>query len=261
MKNKCIAIIGKECYNSLKFLSDEFYLKLLNSQERRRIFEDFSNIGGEATYNPFGEYPPYWILIHLQKFDSNTSFDQKVIYKKLIKLEDFINLPTNITYDEFFELFLEKESYIRTQSDYINQIVINPEPMININSLKTEPWIDYIKRCRNEYKSKFIYEITLMISSTLKMEFEFRELESKNKLRNDPNLPAIRIWKETSYVVDSKYIFPLKNLVISICSRLEANNIFNYSLSINTEDMDMYLEMQRDNTESWKNYDPHKFGF
>lgn len=266
MVNKCVAITGKKCYDSLRFLSDEFNMKLLEGAEKEDFTLSMENPFSETVYNPFGK-PAYFVWI--KTIDLNRRYKNfkirnvtpKIYFKRLVRKGEFEQFSTQVTYDEFVNFFLYEDKFNTWEfkkREYSKQILRTP-PMIKIDyPFKKETFLEYIERCREKFKTDFIYDITLLIESTKEVEFEYQELPSKDMLKDNPNLPPIRIWKQTEKIPDDRNLAYLKSMVLDLCNCFEANGIYNYKLSSDTAAFDMDLEMQLDADLSWGDYNPHE---
>ena len=265
-EKKCIAIYDRGCYNSLKFLSNEFNIKLFDEPEDMGYLE-----------NPFG-IPSYWILIFKVKLDLNlpnckiNKTPQLFVYENLITCQEFKQIPSEVTISEFYSHFAESIERRRFNDDYKNQIfkfptdsrsaaTIKPEKVIidelNEYYYRTETRKEYIERCKSKYSTDFIYKLCLF-NSCHDVEFEYREMPSTFQLKNNPNLPPIRSWKQINQVEDESNLSPLRDLVIELCNRLEENNILNYTIGLDYTIDNMHMAETQDNLTRFHNYpDPY----
>ncbi len=269
MENKNVAISGIECYNSLRFLSSSFNIKLLDDSEEKNIEDDWANPFGYKKYNPFNE-PAYWIWITGKKLIKKDfrirGVPQKIIYVKLVKSSDLRSFPPNVEFSEFTDNFFVKRK--KWDIGIHRQVTIrHPKNIKGIEELQLraiethfddynydyekEKYSDYFERCLNSYKTNFIYIITIMISSTLDVEMEYRNLPSIFMLQNNSKMGPTRIWSKYESFPDSKNIPFLKDLTLELCSYLEKKGVTNYRITPFTDDIDIDLALELDANLSW----------
>jgi hypothetical protein len=260
MDNKNIAFYLSETFQELKFLNQKFNLKLLNSDEQDEMFDDYENPFGEGTYNPF-EVTPYWLEI--RKFivkDVNPNYKgQRIEFKKILNLDEFKLINIDCSCNEFEYNFFEKApTSIRNKN---SQIIKTPKiETWDFGSKKQEYIGDYLRRIKREFEVDFIYEITFKISNTLEVEYECKELQPDFILKENPNSPPKRVWKQKSIVRDKNNLPQLKKLVVEVCEQLEEQNIYNYIIIPDTTKDEIINSMERDDSLSWGNYDPYGLG-
>jgi hypothetical protein len=251
MKNKCI-IVDRDVFTELPFLNENFRLKVLTKEESEMMSEDY--VFGTHSYNPFGE-PPFWAVIsklNLNEYSRHIR-DSKGIYKKIILLNEFKCFDTEISCNEFEYNFFEKgrESLFASLR---SQIVRNPKiESWDFGPRETERFGDFIKRIKERFKSDFVYIVTFMISKTLEVDFECKELPPRVILNNNPDMPPKSVWNETILVRDKSCLPSLKALVIEIVQKFEDKNI-NYIILPDTLESDIVEEMDRQDSLSWGNY-------
>jgi hypothetical protein len=256
MNNKNIAFYLSETFKELKFLNQKFNLKLLNSKEQAKMSDSYENPYGDGTYNPFGE-PPFWIEIRKFKIkDVNPNYKgYSIIYKKIFNCDDFKLISIDGSCNEFEYNFYEEASVSHRPK---NQIIKTPRIEIWDFGDKEQEYIgDYLRRLKGKFEVDFIYMIIFKISNTLEVEYDCKELKHDFILKKiNPDSPPIRIWKEKSVVRDKNNLAQLKKLVVDVCEQLEERKIHNYIIVPDTILDDLYIAMERADSESWGNYDP-----
>src|SRR5665647_1840478 len=127
IEDKRIAVYNEGCYNSLKFLSNSFNIKLFVPEKLDYPYEHI---------NPFSSQS-YWIDIVKMNLDLKipnwkiNKTPQLEIYEKLLACHEFKEIPPDLTCCEFYSHFAEEiEHRNYFNDDYRNQIVRFPKDSI-----------------------------------------------------------------------------------------------------------------------------------
>lgn len=190
---------------------------------------------------------------------------------KLVTISEFKKFSPNCTFSEFEDNFLSKQKDPTQKSRQI--FVCHPIDWPTIEEwrlkpimshiaehdfvFKEEKYSEYVERCLKTYKTDYIYTVYMMISSTLDIKMEYRELPSFYMMQDNPELKPNRIWIENETIPDNKFVPLLKDLVIEFCSCLEKKGITNYTISPYMEALNIISEDKHAGDLSWGNYEPY----
>jgi hypothetical protein len=254
MDNKNIAFYDYNTFLEFKFLSKDYCLKVLNEQEKEKLFFSKSNPFDDDTYSPFNQMP-YWLEITKIDLTKKEIREDWISFNKLIKINQFKDFSIDSSVVEFENNFFEGSYDIKD-----NLIIRHPkiEPFLKY-SKNEEAYKNFISRCKNKYKSNSVYVLTFQIASDLLIDFEYFKYEKQIWL-NDSPIVFERKWEKSEFVKNSKYLVPLKEIIIEICQKLEKNNINNYFIRPDTTGEETQKELDRQDSLSWGNYDPYGLG-
>ncbi len=90
------------------------------------------------------------------------------------------------------------------------------------------------------------------------IDFEFFQYGKQNYV-SDPIL-FIKNWEQSHYIKNSKYLFPIREMIIDVCEKLKEKNINNYFITPDITREITQLELDRNASLSWGNYDSSGLG-